>query len=502
MTQEGSTEAPTWFSEFFQVLLIVASHSNKGTVLALVIDDLTRDIQRFVHRIAPIMEQYDPLRERSPDGIFVVASPVDIILRDPSGRLITSDNAISNNVVFIERDVAVDGDTAILILFYTDEFIEYTYEVIPHQGSAGEQFSLYTYNGDLSVPFLEETINESRIYSGTFPIYGGPSNLWRESTFLGQSWNWLEWLGYFWIGRSGWIYHLEHGWWYYVGDSTEEFFVYDSDLGNWGWISNASYPWIYWFEPVNHWALYDRGGHPGDRWFFHTGAQEWRHEEDLMGMAPGVVYFEDFTSDPGFVSLKPEHLYWDASSGVYHIKTRRYADPAAIRNAYMAKSPVFTRRVEPDRESFSISMRVNPRSPGYANYPAVNLADSRELLIGPNVETFTGLHLRYVIVSWADHVPRRMQLREGNSGLHFESPSVIADTWYRVDISFDAVAGRISWEVRDDSTGQLFATDTALNITIPAFDQIVVGHAVSAQAYNREAVALIDWIEIRTEGSQ
>lgn len=325
-------------------------------------------------------------------------------------------------------------------------------------------------------------------------------SIWRDATNHGGGWKGYEWFGLFREVGGDWIYHVEHGWWYVAAESTESLLIYDAQLELWGWTADWVYPWIYWFDPMDAWTLYDRGGRPGNRWFFHAGAQEWRQEGNLMGMAPGVVYFEDFTSDPGFDSLKPGHLFWDASNGVYHINTRRYADSSALRNAYMAKSPVFARRVDPEHESFSISMRVNPRSPGYANYPAINLADSRELLIGPNVQTFTGLHLRYVIVSWADHVPRRMQLREGNTGLHFESPTVVADTWYRVEITFDAADGRISWEVRDDTTGQLFASESTSGISLLPFDQIVVGHAVSAQAYNQEAVVLIDWIEVKAEG--
>jgi pimeloyl-ACP methyl ester carboxylesterase len=322
--------------------------------------------------------------------------------------------------------------------------------------------------------------------------------LWHDATNYADGWKGLEWFGLFHDVGDGWIYHAEHGWWYVAAESTASLWIYDAQLEVWAWTADWVYPWIYFAEPVDAWTLYDRGGRPGNRWFFHTGAQEWRHEGNLM-MAPGVVYFEDFTSDPGFDSLKPGHLFWDASNGVYHINTRRYADSSALRNAYMAKSPVFARRVDPEHESFSISMRVNPRSPGYANYPAINLADSRELLIGPNVQTFTGLHLRYVIVSWADHVPRRMQLREGNAGLHFESPTVVANTWYRVEITFDAAEGRISWEVRDETTGQLFASESTSGISLLPFDQIVVGHAVSAQAYNQEAVVLIDWIEVKAE---
>lgn len=102
-----------------------------------------------------------------------------------------------------------------------------------------------------------------------------------------------EWLGII-ADYDGIAYHMEHGWLDWPGELATELYFYDYSLELWGWISDEAYPWIYWFAPVDSWTFYSAGGHPGDRWFFHALADEWRHEDNLKDSytppLEGMVY--------------------------------------------------------------------------------------------------------------------------------------------------------------------------------------------------------------------
>ena len=49
-------------------------------------------------------------------------------------------------------------------------------------------------------------------------------------------------------------YHLEHGWWYPAGTSTEAIWLYDTALSLWGWTNEAYYSWILWYTTPNTWS--------------------------------------------------------------------------------------------------------------------------------------------------------------------------------------------------------------------------------------------------------
>jgi hypothetical protein len=58
----------------------------------------------------------------------------------------------------------------------------------------------------------------------------------------------LGWLGYFFVYSTefyGYMYHLQHGWQYYVGGNIDNFWPYDFALNQWAFFGSFYYPWIY-----------------------------------------------------------------------------------------------------------------------------------------------------------------------------------------------------------------------------------------------------------------
>ncbi len=99
-----------------------------------------------------------------------------------------------------------------------------------------------------------------------------PGGLWSESTDLGDNWRFFDWFGFFNLTFDPWILHLEHGFMFSIGDSTESVFLWDLDLG-WMWTSDVVYPSIYLFSR-DSWAFYLLES-SDPRFFFIDVTQEW-----------------------------------------------------------------------------------------------------------------------------------------------------------------------------------------------------------------------------------
>ena len=103
--------------------------------------------------------------------------------------------------------------------------------------------------------------------------------LWRDAEQHPNGWLYLPWLGWF-TQQGDWIFHLEHGWQYYLGETTQSFHFHDTNIAEWGWSAGDVYPWIYWYPPIDSWAWYERDSGIGDRMFLLPGS-ETVHERDL-----------------------------------------------------------------------------------------------------------------------------------------------------------------------------------------------------------------------------
>lgn len=207
---------------------------------------------------------------------------VSALFRSSDG---TTGTALSASILY-EPDAAAGGTLRIedgvggsQILLNGRPIAGQTPLVIPHLPSGEYLISIFNEQVAFPVPALRVGLEPGEEMVVAFEP---PGNVWRDATNYADGWKGLEWFGLFNDVGGDWIYHAEHGWWYVVAESTNSLWIYDAQLEVWAWTFDWAYPWFYFAEPVNAWTLYERGGSPGDRWFFHTGAQEWRHEGALL----------------------------------------------------------------------------------------------------------------------------------------------------------------------------------------------------------------------------
>lgn len=188
------------------------------------------------------------------------------------------------------------------------------------------------------------------------------SGLWAEADRYANGWSSLPWFGYFMELEDSWIYHLEHGYQYCMGESGEGIIVFDLAMQSWFWISDSLYPYFYKFGANEGWYWYYEGGIFGQRWFYRMVDRKDLQEHQINdasnpGLAPaGMVRIPSGTftmgspaNELGRVADEPQHevtlthpfflqttevtkAQWDAvrTEG----PTRGYTDLAVGRNGH------------------------------------------------------------------------------------------------------------------------------------------------------------------------
>jgi hypothetical protein len=120
---------------------------------------------------------------------------------------------------------------------------------------------------------------------------------------LGGGWYSSNWLGTFWDGGSGWIYHWEHGWLYPLDDGAGNYWLYHANLG-WLWTGSSLYgqadgrrflysislySWLYFDKQAKNFYVYEdsrRIDHRGDR----IARLKVSSSDDEMGLVSGGGY--------------------------------------------------------------------------------------------------------------------------------------------------------------------------------------------------------------------
>ena len=100
-----------------------------------------------------------------------------------------------------------------------------------------------------------------------------PGGLWQDAQVLSGGWDWLSWFGYFNINSSPWIYHMQHGWLYPYGTSTDSIWFYDPEMNSFWWTSAADYPYVY--RASDGAWLYYKEGSSNPRWFYNFSTNQW-----------------------------------------------------------------------------------------------------------------------------------------------------------------------------------------------------------------------------------
>jgi hypothetical protein len=100
------------------------------------------------------------------------------------------------------------------------------------------------------------------------------SSIWSNAADLGGGWKWLDWFGYFNVSSSPWIYHMEHGWLYTFGQTTDSIVFWDHTMVAFWWTSESVYPSLYRFSD-GAWLWYLKGGSPSQRWMYNFTSGQW-----------------------------------------------------------------------------------------------------------------------------------------------------------------------------------------------------------------------------------
>jgi formylglycine-generating enzyme required for sulfatase activity len=106
--------------------------------------------------------------------------------------------------------------------------------------------------------------------------------LWFSATRYEDGWRYLEWFSYFnELAQQPWIYHLEHGYVFALGEDLDSIFLYDMETASWFWTSETRYPWLFKYGINEGWYWYYRSGEQGNRWFSRVADNRAVHQTAL-----------------------------------------------------------------------------------------------------------------------------------------------------------------------------------------------------------------------------
>jgi len=153
--------------------------------------------------------------------------------------------------------------------------------------------------------------------------------LWSNAEKFSNGWSALSWFGFFAELEQDWIYHLEHGYQFAVGDSTNNLFLYDDNMTSWLWVSEALYPWIFKFGNNAGWYRYYNFAEvrPGNRWFYRQFDTTDVNEADINETQAAQMVFVPIS--PGtFLRGSPadEPGRWDDESPQHEVTLTRGFD--------------------------------------------------------------------------------------------------------------------------------------------------------------------------------
>ncbi|MFC1452591.1 DUF1566 domain-containing protein [Verrucomicrobiota bacterium] len=112
-----------------------------------------------------------------------------------------------------------------------------------------------------------------RVFNHVRCVRGGGPTPWSGGMRVGGGWKHLEWIGWFTDASMPWVYHLQHGWLYSVGEDSSGFWSYSADLDTWFWTADTVYPWMF-FHGSSSWMYYLWDSYD-PRWFYSADTLRW-----------------------------------------------------------------------------------------------------------------------------------------------------------------------------------------------------------------------------------
>jgi hypothetical protein len=137
--------------------------------------------------------------------------------------------------------------------------------------ASGLQFSSWSGVDSQNGTSATVTMSSDRTVTAAYAAAGGGP--WSGASDAGNGWKYLSWFGYFSDTYPPWIYHLQHGWLYPVGETSDSIWLYSLGDQDWFWTSRTVQPWF--FEYSSGCWLYYLRNSSNPRWFFSWCSQQW-----------------------------------------------------------------------------------------------------------------------------------------------------------------------------------------------------------------------------------
>ena len=88
--------------------------------------------------------------------------------------------------------------------------------------------------------------------------------------------SWLEssWLGVFFKSSNNWLFTLNHGWVYPIGDTDDSVWL-STPEGHWLWTSKSSYPWLYKEEDATWYYFGSNASTVDQAYYYNSSSEKW-----------------------------------------------------------------------------------------------------------------------------------------------------------------------------------------------------------------------------------
>lgn len=210
----------------------------------------------------------------------------------------------------------------------------------------------------------------------------------------------------------------------------------------------------------------------------------------LSAFGSNIVYQQDFSSDPNFITDYPQHLYWDETNQWFNATI---VDVSSGEGHYYAFSPTFD--TVSHQNDFHIVFDINVSKQNWGNYPAIIFQDASQPWALERALLF-----RFF---WADSTYRKFHItnRGGDNPDYVQhwSPTVPQNVWFTVEITYRAATQKMDLTVTNKANGSVFwqLVDTHFPVD-RTFNSCTLGMLTKPPRYGRTSTILVDNIEIQT----
>ena len=205
-----------------------------------------------------------------------------------------------------------------------------------------------------------------------------------------------------------------------------------------------------------------------------------------------LLYFEDFSSDAGFTN-NTSNVYQDADETYY----AKVFDVSSGVGKDLGLSPIFSKTVNPETESFIIEFDVNPINPDWGTYPSIWFVDNQ--IFDLDSTTLLGRSFSFCMC-WEDSRGKNFRLFPDAVGAGSSiSPTLTNENiWYHVKASFSHTNQTFDIEITYLSDGSAFHSETGIQASgIGDFNRIMIGGWQNPPKYGSYGEIKFDNIAVR-----